>query len=121
MTKQSWIAVGVDGSDNSLAAVQWAAHEARRVGAGLRLVHVFSEYYPMAGFYSAVRPGGSVESHVVATRMLNRAARDVKPILDDGDVEQVVLRADRRAGRPASRPASRAAEGSRRRRADGAR
>lgn len=98
MTKQGWIAVGVDGSDGSMAAAQWAAREARRVGAGLRLVHVFSANVPMAGVYAAVFPHGSVEGRKLAERMLRKAAQAVQPILDGDRVEQVVLRGDRRAG-----------------------
>jgi len=33
------VVVGVDGSETALCAVSWAAHEARRRGVGLRIVH----------------------------------------------------------------------------------
>ncbi|GAA1227765.1 universal stress protein [Kitasatospora nipponensis] len=34
------VVVGIDGSERSAAAARWAAHEAHRRGAGLRMVHV---------------------------------------------------------------------------------
>jgi nucleotide-binding universal stress UspA family protein len=98
MTKQRWIAVGIDGSEGSRAAAQWAALEARRTGAGVRLVHIFDDHVPMAGFYAAVYPAGSVEGHVLAARTVRRAKHAVQHILDDDHIEQVVLRGDRRAG-----------------------
>ena len=42
------ILVGVDGSRASSAAIRYAAHEALRLGAPLRLVHVLAEFVPMA-------------------------------------------------------------------------
>ena len=42
------ILVGVDGSRASSAAIRYAAHEALRLGAPLRLVHVLAEFIPMA-------------------------------------------------------------------------
>ncbi len=39
-TREHAVVVGVDGSESALRAVRWAAHEAVRRGAPLRLVHV---------------------------------------------------------------------------------
>jgi nucleotide-binding universal stress UspA family protein len=42
MNNHTQIVVGVDGSESAVHAVRWAATEARRRGAGLRLVHVYA-------------------------------------------------------------------------------
>jgi len=98
MTEHGWITVGIDGTGGSDAATQWAAHEADRVGAGLRLVHVFDDYIPMAGFYAAVYPRGSIEGRHVAETLVRDAARQVEAILPEERVQPLVLRGDRRAG-----------------------
>lgn len=98
MTERGWITVGIDGTEGSDAAALWAAREADRVGAGLRLVHVFDDYIPMAGFYAAVYPRGSVEGRHVAEKLVRDAARRIETILPGDRVQPLVLRGDRRAG-----------------------
>jgi nucleotide-binding universal stress UspA family protein len=48
MTHHDPILVAVDGSRGSSAAIRFAAHEAQRLGTGIRLVHVTPNYVPMA-------------------------------------------------------------------------
>jgi nucleotide-binding universal stress UspA family protein len=48
MTDKQPILAGVDGSRASSAAIRFAAREALRLGAPLRLVHVVAEFVPMA-------------------------------------------------------------------------
>lgn len=98
MSEHGWITVGIDGTAGSDAAVLWAAREADRVGARLRLVHVFDDYVPMAGFYAAAYPRGSVEGRQVAEKLVRDASRSVAAILPEDRREPVVLRGDRRAG-----------------------
>jgi nucleotide-binding universal stress UspA family protein len=47
------VAVGLDGSHESLAAVEWTAHEAELCGIPLRVVHAgeqqLHDYVPFAG------------------------------------------------------------------------
>lgn len=51
-----WVVSGVDGSEASSAAVRYAAGEARRLGAGLRLVHVVPMALPEVGARAFVPP-----------------------------------------------------------------
>lgn len=46
--------VGVDGSRASSAAIRFAAHEARRLGADLHLVHVVPDYVPITPMFPLV-------------------------------------------------------------------
>lgn len=46
--KHAGFVVGVDGSEGSLAALRYAAHEASRLGSDLCLVHVVPSYVPLA-------------------------------------------------------------------------
>ncbi len=48
MTHNPPIVVGVDGSKDSWAAIRYAAFEAERLGASVRLVHVVPTYLPLA-------------------------------------------------------------------------
>ena len=98
MTEQRWISVGVDGSDGSQAAARWAAHEAQRIGAAVRLVHVFTDYMAMPSFYAGAYPTRMIEGQVGAARIVQSAAEALTPILDGRRVEQVVLRGDLRTG-----------------------
>jgi nucleotide-binding universal stress UspA family protein len=75
------VVVGIDGSDSAVRAVRWAAKEARRRSAGLRLVHAVEV---LTGFAPHV-----VDWHAVQTAMQDRgrewldeardAARQVAP------------------------------------------
>ncbi len=51
MSNHQPILVGVDGSRASSAAIRFGVHEAHRLGAPLRLVHVVAEFVPMAPLY----------------------------------------------------------------------
>lgn len=56
---EGWIVVGIDSSEESEAALRWAATEARRRGVGLQVVTCWS-YPPMPfGVYTPPIPGES--------------------------------------------------------------
>lgn len=62
MSNHTHIVVGVDGSESAVHAVRWAAAEARRRGAGLRLVHVYST---PVGY-----PPGFVDPHLLRDSLM---------------------------------------------------
>ena len=98
MSRQEWIAVGVDGSEGSRAAARWAAREAERIGASLRLVHVFTDAAPIGGFMGAAYPLGAVETAATAHQLVDTLAQEARQVLTEDRVETLVLRADRRVG-----------------------
>ena len=63
------IVVGVDGSEESLRAVEWAAREAHRHGASLRLVSAPGCAAPQAG----IRPGSAGGREGAGQRAPSRA------------------------------------------------
>lgn len=66
------IVVGVDGTDRSMRALQFAVQDAQRLGCGLRLVHATPETVPMAPMLPLI----SVETlDQVSHRILNEAAQ----------------------------------------------
>lgn len=79
-----WILVGIDGSRGSDAAVDFAVDEARRTGAGLRLVHVLPGEALIAGRYPA--PLTPIESRRIGQRILRDAAGRTGELLDAGQV-----------------------------------
>ncbi|GIH95221.1 universal stress protein [Planobispora siamensis] len=70
------IVVGVDGSAPAMAAVEWAAQDAARGGAALKIVHVHDTgagVPPLSLVSPADEPGGSVAGH--AREVLTAAAQ----------------------------------------------
>lgn len=80
----SGIVVGVDGSEHSLAALRWAATEARHHGATLRVVAVFNAPMMSTG-YEVVAPDPS-DLAAASSTMLDAAVDTVRA---DGELEGV--------------------------------
>lgn len=77
------LAVGVDGSESSLVAVDWALDEAARRGVSLRLVHAYlwERYEGMVPLGGLERPSGQVMAENIVAAAAERARRrnpDVK-------------------------------------------
>lgn len=98
MTHRDWIAVGVDGSDGSMAATRWAAREAERLGLGLLLVYAYTGYHAMGGFYMAAYPLTPVEDRLLPQSILDEARQVAEKVLPGDRVETSALRADARSG-----------------------
>ncbi len=96
---ESPVVVGVDGSAESLAAAAWAAREAARRGADLRLLHVRDRNPRQVGT-DATRSA----DHRPALRVLERAAERVRTVRPDVRVREA------QAEGPAAAVLARAAE-----------
>ncbi|MFE1907921.1 universal stress protein [Streptomyces gardneri] len=74
---ESPLVVGVDGSDASLAAVDWAVDEAVRHAVPLRIVHasMWERYEGVAPASSTDRPSGQVLAENIAAIAAERAGR----------------------------------------------
>ena len=87
MTQQAdgtTIVVGVDGSEPSYRAVDWAAREARQRGGILRVVHVFPS--------DTRAPGGDPSAvQTAAERLLASAADRARQLLGNAGVTQALL------------------------------
>lgn len=86
------IVVGVDGSEQALDAVRWAAAEAAPRNLRLRLV---SDVDPATGFYGAglIIPPGSIEAIAAAAHAdLRHAERAVRAVAPDVSVEKEFAR-----------------------------
>ena len=99
----SVIVVGVDGSPESVAALRWAAQEARLRGATLRVVHawfmpmVFTSGPPLL-VLSEPRDGLAEEGEKVLSHALERVAADVEGLtversVVEGSAAHCLLRA----------------------------
>ena len=82
------ILVAVDGSRASDAAIRYAAHEAERLGVGVRLAHVVPSYVPMAPMLPLLPPDDLAE---ISRRVLTESQRQAEKLLDPALVETVLL------------------------------
>ncbi|GAA2514852.1 universal stress protein [Streptomyces levis] len=87
MTTELPLVVGVDGSDGSLPAVDWAVDEAARHGLALRLVHgsLWERYEGLAPSVGLARPTGRLMADHIVASAAERAGRrnpDVKVTTD---------------------------------------
>ena len=98
MATKDWITVGIDETEGSRAATRWAAHEAVRLGLGLRIVHVYNNVIPMGGFYGALYPNAPVDGRHLAERLVAHARRDVRGVISEESLETRVVQGDRRDG-----------------------
>ena len=86
--ERSVVVVGVDGSDDGVRAVEYGVHEARRRGAGLRLVHVQPQTVAMAPMLPLV-PGTTL--HEMAAAVVKRAEELARSCgWDEPDLEGVL-------------------------------
>lgn len=89
------IAVGVDGSGESLVAAHWAALEGRRRGLGLRLIHGFTE--PIGGYEGyALSQELDLELRNAAHHVLDVAAQSIVASFPDLKVSSDLVPADPR-------------------------
>jgi nucleotide-binding universal stress UspA family protein len=93
------VVAGIDGSDDGLAAVRWAADEARRRSAPLWVVHAFDPV--RAEFFALEDPAFVAAERHAAERVLDTAVRqarelaghvEVRPVLEAGTPPVVLLR-----------------------------
>ncbi|MER7950578.1 universal stress protein [Streptomyces sp. NPDC096079] len=85
---ESPVVVGVDGSDASLVATEWAADEAARHGVPLRIVHasLWERYEGSVPDGSADRPSGQVLAENIAGAAAERARRRVPSLTVTTDI-----------------------------------
>ncbi|MFC3349243.1 universal stress protein [Streptomyces echinoruber] len=115
MARELPLVVGVDGSDGSLAAVDWAVDEAARHGVPLRLVHasLWERYEGVTPSTSLERPSEEVMAEHVVASAAERARRrdpdvkistDVRPedaaeaLLNEGDNASALITGSRGRG-----------------------
>src|SRR5829696_6944449 len=88
------VAVGIDGSAGSRAALSWAAAEARLRGTPLRVVHAWTFSYPPGAGYGVLGPSvdnvsGGLMSDMrrAGEALLERAIGELPPEVDSAEID----------------------------------
>ncbi len=82
------VVIGVDGSPGNLGALHYGTIEARRLGTGVRLVHVVPSYVPVATMMP-LTPADLTEVGASILRGAEATAREIAPDVDvEGWLEQ---------------------------------
>jgi nucleotide-binding universal stress UspA family protein len=99
------IVVGVDGSESSQRALEWAAEEARLRGAALKVVHAWFDLF-VAGYFVAPAVYEHAALEEAAREILEKAVASIpdgspdlqlEPVLVHGRPEAVLLHASETA------------------------
>jgi nucleotide-binding universal stress UspA family protein len=100
------IVVGIDGSESSQRALEWAAEEARLRGALLTVVHAWMDVFVAGSYYAAPSVYESTAVGEAARETLDKAvasipdgapALSVEPVLVHGPPEVALVRQSKRA------------------------
>lgn len=98
MSVQERILVGVSGSRGSTAAVRYAAHEAKRSGAALRIVHVAPAYVSLVALHPIAAEVTPAEITAMGSAILQQAVNEAGWYLSEDHVEGVLLTGERSRG-----------------------
>lgn len=88
------VLVAVDGSAGSAAAVRFAATEATRLGADLKVVHAALDFFPYAGCYAGPLPFSSAEFEEAGEAVVAEALQMAKGMMDPGRVTATLATGD---------------------------
>ena len=91
------IVVGIDGSESSQRALEWAAEEARLRGAHLKIVHAWFDWFVATGYFSAPAMYETSAIEESGRAMLEKAAASIPAGSPELDVEAALVH-----GRPES-------------------
>ena len=86
------IVVGVDGSESSKHALEWAAEEARLRGAHLRVVHAWFDVY-VAGYFAAPAMYEQAAIEEAARETLDKAVASIPDGSPELSIEAVLVHA----------------------------
>ncbi len=98
MSENDWILAAVDGTEGSLAAVRYAASEAKRLETGLRLLHVAPDYMTSAALYAMPVPFTPDEFATAGNEILGDALDVATPFLPSDLISLKLVYGDRVAG-----------------------